>query len=88
MEGLKLISTIKKNTNVLQHMMGYFKKQLQPDEKQEMLEIIDDYHKGYTPLIVPITLLRHYVRKYDEPYLKRQYYLHPHPTELKLRNHV
>jgi len=88
MEGLKLIATIRKNTNVLQHMVGYFKKQLQPDEKQEMLEIIDDYHKGYTPLIVPTTLLRHYVRKYDEPYLKRQHYLHPHPTELKLRNHV
>jgi uncharacterized protein YbgA (DUF1722 family)/uncharacterized protein YbbK (DUF523 family) len=88
MDGLKLIATIKKNTNVLHHMMGYFRKQLQPDEKQEMMEIIEDYHRGNIPLIVPVTLLRHYVRKYNEPYLKRQYYLHPHPTELRLRNHV
>ena len=40
------------------------------------------------PLIVPITLLNHYVRKYDEPYLKQQLYLNPHPLALKLRNHA
>jgi uncharacterized protein YbgA (DUF1722 family)/uncharacterized protein YbbK (DUF523 family) len=88
MEGLRLIATNRKNTNVLQHMMGYFKKLLQPEEKKELIEVIADYHKGFTPLIVPITLLRHYVRKYDEPYLRRQYYLNPHPVELLLRNHV
>lgn len=88
MEGLKLLATARKNTNVLQHMMGYFKKQLTPQEKQELLDIIGDYHKGLLPLIVPIVLLRHYVQKYNEPYLQRQYYLHPHPAELSLRNHV
>ena len=88
MDGLKLLATIKKNTNVLQHMMGYFKEQLQPDEKKEMLEVIEEYHRGLVPLLVPVVLVRHYVRKYDEPYLKRQYFLHPHPVELMLRNHV
>ncbi|MBA4371724.1 MAG: DUF1722 domain-containing protein [Thermodesulfovibrio sp.] len=88
MEGLKLLATSRKNTNVLQHMMGYFKKQLTPPEKNELMEVIGDYHNGLLPLIVPIVLIRHYVQKYDEPYLKRQYYLHPHPTELSLRNHV
>jgi len=88
MESLKLKATVKKNTNVLQHMMGYFKKQLSSDEKQELLEIIDQYGQQYTPLIVPITLMNHYVRKYDQPYLKEQYYLNPHPVELQLRNHV
>jgi uncharacterized protein YbgA (DUF1722 family)/uncharacterized protein YbbK (DUF523 family) len=88
MEALKLKATARKNTNVLQHMMGYFKKQLAPDEKQEILEIIDEYRKGYIPLIVPITLMNHYVRKYHEPYLSKQTYLHPHPMELQLRNHV
>lgn len=87
-EGLRMIATVKKNTNVLQHIMGYFKDQLTPDEKKELLEVINDYHKGLIPLIVPMVLLRHYVRKYDEPYLKRQHYLNPHPTELMLRNHV
>lgn len=88
MEALKLKTTIKKNVNVLQHMMGYFKKQLSADEKQELLEVIDEYREGFIPLIVPITLIKHYVRKYDQPYLKQQVYLNPHPVELKLRNHV
>jgi uncharacterized protein YbgA (DUF1722 family)/uncharacterized protein YbbK (DUF523 family) len=86
--ALRMKTTVKKNTNVLQHMMGYFKKELSADEKRELLEVIDSYHEGLAPLIVPITLLKHYVRKYDQPYLKQQVYLNPHPVELKLRNHV
>lgn len=88
MEALRLRATLKKNTNVLHHLMGYFKKYLSPDEKQELLDIIDLFHNGHLPLIVPVTLINHYVRKYDQPYLKEQYYLHPHPLELQLRNHV
>jgi uncharacterized protein YbgA (DUF1722 family)/uncharacterized protein YbbK (DUF523 family) len=88
MEALKLKTTIKKNTNVLQHLMGYFKKQLSADEKQELLEVFDQYRSEYVPLLVPITLINHYVRKYDQSYLKQQTYLNPHPLELKLRTHV
>lgn len=88
MEALKLKATIKKNHNVLQHLMGYFKKQLTPDEKQELLETFEQYRNELVPLIVPITLINHYVRKYDQPYLKLQTYLNPHPIELKLRTHV
>lgn len=88
MESLGLKTTPKKNGNVLQHMMGYFKEQLSSDEKQELLEVFDFYRKGYIPLIVPITLINHYVRKYDQPYLRQQVYLNPHPLELQLRNHV
>ena len=88
MGALKRQTTIKKHVNVLQHMMGYFKKVLSTDEKEELLGYLDLYRNGYLPLIVPITLINHYVRKYDQPYLKQQYYLHPHPVELQLRNHV
>jgi uncharacterized protein YbgA (DUF1722 family)/uncharacterized protein YbbK (DUF523 family) len=88
MEALKLTTTAKKNNNVLQHIMGYFKKHLSPDEKKELLEVFQDYRDGNTPLIVPITLVNHYVRKYEEPYLSKQVYLRPHPVELQLRNHV
>jgi uncharacterized protein YbgA (DUF1722 family)/uncharacterized protein YbbK (DUF523 family) len=88
MEALRLKATTKKHTNVLHHLMGYFKKDLTPDEKQELLEVIGQYHQGGLPLIVPITLMNHYIRKYDEPYLKKQVYLEPHPLELKLRNHA
>jgi uncharacterized protein YbgA (DUF1722 family)/uncharacterized protein YbbK (DUF523 family) len=88
MEALKLKTTTRKHTNVLQHLMGYFKKQLTGDEKRELLEVFDQYRSEYVPLIVPITLINHYVRKYDQPYLKQQTYLNPHPLELKLRTHV
>jgi uncharacterized protein YbgA (DUF1722 family)/uncharacterized protein YbbK (DUF523 family) len=88
MEALQHKTTPKKNANVLQHMMGYFKEQLSSDEKQELLEVIDHYRQEYIPLAVPVTLVQHYVRKYDQPYLKEQLYLHPHPLELQLRNHV
>jgi uncharacterized protein YbgA (DUF1722 family) len=88
MEGLRLLATVKKNTKVLMHGMGYFKKQISADEKQELLEVIENYQNGLIPLIVPVTLLNHYVRKFEEPYLRQQVYLKPHPVELMLRNHV
>jgi uncharacterized protein YbgA (DUF1722 family)/uncharacterized protein YbbK (DUF523 family) len=88
MEALQLKTTPKKNVNVLMHMMGYFKEELSLDEKKELLEVIENYRQEYIPLIVPITLINHYVRKYNQPYLKQQVYLNPHPLELQLRNHV
>jgi len=88
MEALKLKATVRKNTNVLMHAMGYFKKQLTADEKQELLEVIDQYRSTNVPLIVPMTLINHYIRKYDQPYLKKQLYFNPHPKALQLRNHV
>ncbi len=88
MDALQLRATVSKHTNVLQHLAGYFKKELQPDEKQELVETIGRYKQGDFPLIVPVTLLNHYIRKYREPYLSEQYYLQPHPVELRLRNHV
>jgi uncharacterized protein YbgA (DUF1722 family) len=88
MEALRLQTTPKKHINVLQHIMGYFKNQLSPDEKQELLEIIEQYRQEYVPLIIPVTLINHYVRKFKQPYLAQQVYLNPHPIALKLRNHV
>jgi len=87
-EALALKATPRKQANVLMHMLGYFKNDLNAAEKQEMLTIIDEYRRGLIPLVVPVTLMNHYVRKYDEVYLKEQTYLNPHPIELKLRNHV
>jgi len=88
MKALVLRATLRKQCNVLQHMMGYFKKQLSADEKQELIEVIDQFRSALVPLVVPITLINHYVRKYGEPYLAEQVYLRPHPVALKLRNHV
>ncbi|HPQ28880.1 MAG TPA: DUF523 and DUF1722 domain-containing protein [Desulfobacteraceae bacterium] len=86
--ALKLRTTHKKHINVLMHIMGYFKNDLSADEKKELLEIMEQYRMELIPLIVPIILLNHYVRKYDKTYLKQQTYLNPHPLALKLRNHA
>ena len=88
LDALRLKTTNKKHTNVLMHMLGYFKEQLSAAEKQEMLELIEQYRLESLPLVVPMTMMSHYVRKYDETYLKEQTYLQPHPAELHLRNHV
>lgn len=88
LKALQLRTTPAKQCNVLHHLLGYFKKHLQSEEKQEVLELIEHYRAGTVPLIVPVTLLNHFVNKYDQSYLQKQYYLHPHPLELKLRNHV
>ncbi len=79
MEGLKLTATLKKNTNVLMHIMGYFKTKLAPEEKEALLDSIHKYHKGLVPLIAPITLINYFARKFNNLYLTRQYYLNPTP---------
>ncbi len=88
MGALRLKTTRRKQTDVLMHCIGFLKKLLSSDEKREVLDIIEHYRQGNLPLIVPVTLLNHYVRKSDPPYLRGQYYLKPHPIELQLRNHA
>lgn len=88
MKALSTKATTGKNANVLQHALGYFKEELSPDEKREMLDVVDAYRRNLVPLVVPVTLIAHYVRKYEELYLSDQTYLSPHPSELKLRNHA
>lgn len=88
MQTLALKATVKKNTNVIQHIAGYFKKVLNPKEKAELVSVTEDYYNGLVPLIVPVTLLKHYVMLHGPAYLGNQYYLNPHPMELMLRNHA
>ncbi len=88
MKALAVKATVRKHVNVLQHMLGYFKDRLGAQEKAELLGVIGDYHQGLTPLIVPLTLIKHYVRIFDVGYIRDQVYLNPHPKELMLRNHV
>lgn len=87
-QALNYKATKRKHTNVLTHIFGHFKKELGSWEKQELLQVIEDYRNEYVPLIVPLTLIRHYVEKFDIAYIKDQVYLKPHPKELMLLNHV
>lgn len=88
MEALAVCATPRKNANVLLHMLGYIKSGLGPEEKKDILDLIEEYRRGFVPLIVPLTLLNHYVKKLKADYLLGQVYLNPHPRELMLRNHV
>jgi uncharacterized protein YbgA (DUF1722 family) len=88
MNALAVKATVRKHVNVLQHILGYFKERLGAHEKAELLGVIDDYHHRLTPLVVPLTLIKHYVQIFDVSYIRDQVYLNPHPKELMLRNHV
>ena len=88
MKTLTMKATVRKHVNVLQHIVGYFKSRLTTQEKAELLDLIADYHRGLTPLIVPLTLIKHYVQILDVGYIRDQVYLNPHPKELMLRNHA
>lgn len=85
---LSVRASRKKQTNVLQHAIGYLKNELEPASKREILTAIDDYRRGMLPLVVPLSLLRYEIRRHRVEYLVGQVYFDPHPRELMLRNHV
>ena len=86
MATLAILATTRRHTNVLTHMMGHLKKLLDADAKRELLDSIEEYRTGVVPLVVPLTLLRHYVRLHRIDYLAGQIYLDPYPRDLMLRN--
>ncbi len=88
MHTLEKVVTRGQHTNVLMHLTGYLKPHLDKLDREELLETIHAYRLGYVPLIVPITLIKHHFRRYPQPYIQRQHYLNPHPSELMLRNAV
>jgi len=80
--------TRRNHTNALHHAAGHVSESLDSSDRGELAATISEYREGLVPLIVPVVLLRHYVRKLDVPYLRDQTYLWPHPHELMLLNHV
>ena len=88
MTALSTMATPRRQANVLQHMLGYFKKALDRESRAELLALIQDYAGGRVPLVVPLTLFGHHIRRCGVTDLADQAYLRPHPVELMLRNHV
>jgi len=86
--ALAKLATPARHANVLQHITGYFREHLEADGRGELAALIENYRNGLVPLIVPITLIRHHVRRFAVAYLKGQVYLEPDPKELMLRNRV
>jgi uncharacterized protein YbgA (DUF1722 family) len=85
MDALSKPASKRNHTNVLQHIQGYFKSDLSSDQRQELSDIILQYHDGILPLMSPLTLIRHYLRAFPKEYLEGQWYLNPYPDDLKLR---
>jgi uncharacterized protein YbgA (DUF1722 family)/uncharacterized protein YbbK (DUF523 family) len=86
--ALARLATPHRHVNVLQHMLGYLREHLDVDGRRELAGAIEDFRRGLVPLVVPLTLLKHHVRRFGIAYLSMQTYLDPHPKELMLRNHV
>jgi uncharacterized protein YbgA (DUF1722 family) len=88
MDAFRRIATPGRHADVLHHMLGHFTDRLDEASRRELLSVIEDHRQGIVPLIVPLTLVRHHVRRHGVAYLEGQVYLEPHPRELSLRNHV
>jgi uncharacterized protein YbgA (DUF1722 family) len=88
MHALAQLASRGRNANVLHHAAGHLKRRLDSATRTELASLVDDYRRGLVPLIVPITLIGHHVRRHEIDYLSGQVYLEPHPKELMLRNHV
>lgn len=86
MQALSKPATRKRHTNVLQHLLGYLKKDLDSGHRNDLNDAIDAYRRGEYPLVVPIRLLQHHFSMHPHPYIREQVYLNPHPQALQLRN--
>lgn len=86
MQALKTVATRKSHTNVLMHLMGYFKNNVDSEAKSELLYSIENYRAHITTIEQPLTLIRHYLRLHPKHYLQAQSYFYPHPEALALRS--
>jgi uncharacterized protein YbgA (DUF1722 family)/uncharacterized protein YbbK (DUF523 family) len=86
MTALGVVATRRNHTNVLMHMVGHFRGQLDSSSRDHMLTCIDDYRCERLPLVVPVTLIRQHARRLGIDYLAGQVYLDPHPKEVALRS--
>ncbi|WP_312949577.1 DUF523 and DUF1722 domain-containing protein [Superficieibacter sp.] len=85
MDLMAMPTSRRNHTNVLMHVQGYFRKQLNSRQRQELAALIDRYRQGLQPLLAPVTLIKHYMAEYPDAYLAGQRYFDPWPEELRLR---
>lgn len=88
MAALKKPATRGRHVNVLQHVQGYLRPHLDADDRQELGDSFARYQRGEIPLIVPITLLNHYFRRFPNEYIRDSWYMQPYPAELSLQNAI
>jgi|RifOxyA3_1023885.scaffolds.fasta_scaffold01810_7 uncharacterized protein YbgA (DUF1722 family)/uncharacterized protein YbbK (DUF523 family) len=68
--------------NALMHTLGYFSDKISSGEKQYFLESLQSYRNGKLPLSVPQSLIRSWIVRFNEEYLKEQTFFRPFPEDL------
>ncbi len=86
MEALAKPATRKNHTNTLQHIIGYVRENTSAEARKNITDTIFRYKDGEIPLVVPLTLLKHYVDQHGSTYIQTQRYLQPYPEKLGLTN--
>lgn len=68
--------------NVLMHALGHVSDRLTPAEKGYFLDLLASYREGRVSLSAPLSVLRAWVIRFNEPYLSAQTFLNPFPEAL------
>lgn len=88
MAALAHRATRRSHSNVLFHLAGYLRGRITAEQRQRLGVLIEDYRTGKVPLVVPITLFRHYFADHPNAYINDQVFLNPYPDALRVRNLV
>lgn len=70
------------HVNVCQHIAGYFKKELNREEKEAFQSLLKQYSEEKVPLSAVISVLKSWVARFKSEYLKKQTYFEPYPEDL------
>lgn len=70
------------NINVLMHAMGYFSDRLSGNEKEYFLEMLKRYRAKKIPLSAPASVIRGWIARFDDGFLRNQTFFEPYPEEL------
>jgi uncharacterized protein YbgA (DUF1722 family)/uncharacterized protein YbbK (DUF523 family) len=81
-ETFKRSSRCKSNINVLLHSFGYFSDGLSKEEKSYFLNEMERYRQSNISLASVIEILKSWIIRFNEPYLKHQTFFSPYPEQL------
>lgn len=88
MQGMQRLVSRGAHVNTLQHLFGFYRADLSAEERAEAHDQLQAYQRGEVPLVVPMSLLRMFQRRFPSDYVGSQHYLSPYPDQLGLRNRV
>jgi uncharacterized protein YbgA (DUF1722 family)/uncharacterized protein YbbK (DUF523 family) len=86
MHAIKKPITRKRHANILVKLQRFLKNHISVPEKNELNALLGHYRSGVVPLVVPMTLLRFLMRKYEQ--LDALSMSHIYPMELGLENRI